>query len=341
VKLSARQVTVFRALVATYVGEASPVGSATLARTLSVPLSSATIRNIMVELMEYGLIEQPHPSAGRMPTERGLRLFVDELLAPQVIDHYERRSVARELEDIDNEDSFRAASQLLSEHTRQLGFVVRPRLERAVLRHVSLVRLSSERLLVVLVSQSGVTYRRVVEDDGQHDQAGLDRIAASLNERLSGRTLLQLRSLLEREARDTRQRARTLLTRALEVAGRVLECEAFSEGELVIATRLALLDHPEFHNPERLRQLLETLDTGETLLALLDGMLERPGVGVAFGGELDEPGLANCAVVAAPYGDEASPQGLVGVFGPIRMNYSRVIPVVDYFSQIVSHKLNA
>ena len=151
-----------RAVVMAYFGDAAPIGSGTIAQLLPVKLSPATIRNTLAELGALGLVKQPHVSAGRVPSERGLRLFVDELQDREVLPAYEIRTIASRLADADAEGAMHVASQILSERTRQLGFVVAPRLDRVVLRHVSLVRLSSERLLVVLISQTGAAYRRVM-----------------------------------------------------------------------------------------------------------------------------------------------------------------------------------
>lgn len=339
--LSERQITVLRSLVSAYVGEAGPVGSATLAEALPFNLSSASVRSVLAELTELGLVEKPHPSAGRIPTATGLRLFVDELLAPERVGDFERREVAREFDAVDSGDSMRTASEVLSQHTRQLGFVMLPRLERVTLRHLSLVRLSSERLLVILISHSGVTYQRVIEDDASGNQTELDRLATSLNQRLAGRTLVELGELLRLEVRDLRTRAERMMARALRLAVRVLSAEAGSDEDIVIAARLALLDQPEFQDPHHLRELLAAIEARQTLVNLLDRMVDCDRVAVTFGQELADPVFFRCAVVAAPYGEEGSPLGWVGVLGPRRMNYGRVIPLVDYVSQLVTQRVTA
>jgi heat-inducible transcriptional repressor len=333
VELSERQQMVLRAVVTAYVGEALPVGSATLSSLLPVPLSSASVRNTMSELTSLGLIEKPHPSAGRVPTEHGLRLFVEELLDLRRLGRYEMRDLADSLEETDAGGVVRAASQLLSERTRQLGFVMTPRLEHVVLEHVSLVRLTSRRLLVVLVSRSGTATRRILEDDGSADQAELDRMAVMLNERVRGLTLQEVRDQLAREARRLRSQADRLLARAL--------AQAADAAELVVASWLALLDQPEFHDLDRLRQVLEALQTQARLVEILDELLPRGCGGrvrVAFGDEIGEPGLRHCALVAASYGREGTPLGVLGVIGPSRMDFARVIPLVGYLSTLVTEK---
>jgi len=334
--LSERQQTVLRGLVAAYVGEGGPVGSTTLAHTLPVPLSAASIRNTMAELAALGLVDRPHPSSGRVPTERGLRRFVDELMDPRVPGDWEWRLIEHEFGEAQAESSLQLASRLLSERTRQLGFVMLPRLDRVRLRRISLVRLSTERVLVVLVSRSGIAYQRVIGDDASGDQAGLERIAAALNDRVAGHTLAELRELVDREVRALRSRA------AMARAIRTLAAEAAREGDVVIGSRLALLDQPEFHDPERLRDLLAALEQREAWIAALDRVLGQAGVAVTFGGEVDQPALRRCAVVTAPCGgDGTHPVGLVGVLGPTRMDYGRVVPLVDLFARLVTEKLDA
>ena len=339
--LSERQRSVLRAVVLAYLGDAAPIGSASIAQLLAVNLSSATIRSTLAELGALGLVKQRHASAGRVPSERGLRLFVDELQGRDLLPPHEKRSIASSLADAEGDGAVHVASQLLSECTRQLGFVVAPRLDRVVLRHVSLVRLASDRLLVVLVSQAGVAYRRVILDDGSGDQAELDRIAAGLGERVAGRTLAEVRERLSQEAKLLRRQAGRALSRMLELGLRALASPEPTDADVVIETRLALLAQPEFQDPRRLRDVLAAVETKERLLELLDKTLDGDGVSVAFGEELEEPALHDCALVASRYGGPGAPLGVLGVIGPSRMNYARVIPLVRYLSEVITGKLCA
>jgi len=288
--LSERQSAVLRAVVSAYVGQAAPVGSETLSHLLPVPLSSASIRNTLGELAAKGLVEKPHASAGRVPTERGVRVFVDQLLDPATLGDWEMRSLAYPVEEAHADSVTFVASQLLSEQTRLLGFVVAPRLDRVPMRHVSLVRLSSERILVVLVTHSGASHRRVVEYTRDVSQADLDAIASLLNERAAGHTLREVRDLLAQEARALRRRARALRRRADRLSRRAVELgllalapEDAASLDLVVASRLGLLDQPEFRDPERLRAVLEALEARERLVAVLSEVIRGEGVTVALG----------------------------------------------------------
>jgi heat-inducible transcriptional repressor len=338
--LSDRQREVLRATVRAYVGDATPIGSNHISHLLPRKLSSASIRATLVELGELGLVQQPHASAGRVPTEDGLRLFIDRLLEPRDVAEYDRRTMEFEVETVEGDAVLSVATQLLSERTRLLGFAVAPRIERVTLQHVSLVRLGSGRVLAVLISTTGAAYRRTLEADPSLGQRDLDLAATLLNERVVGRTLREVRDCLRREASALRQEADRLLRSALELGVRAAAVQE-DEVDVVVATRLALLDQPEFRDPRRLREIFETLETRERLAEIVEEMLGEEGVQVKLGGEVGDPALSHCAVVAAHYGDAVSPLGAVGVIGPSRMDYSRVIPLVAYCSRVMTEKLLA
>jgi len=327
--LTPRQAQVLSALVGAYVGEAAPVASDTVAALLPVRLSPASVRNTLGELHELGLLEKLHRSAGRIPTELGLRVFVRGLpereLAP-----FEKRELEGHLA---GEGRVEGASRLLTERTRQLGFVLPPRLDGVVLRNVSFVRVSSERVLAVLVAEGGRLFRRLLDEPGRGDQSALDRMATALRERVIGRTLRAVRDQLLAEARALRSQADLLLERVLRA---VPEGERADQVDLVVGTYLALLDQPEFRDPERIRGLLLALEEKERLADGVGSMLEAGGPCVAFGGDLGEPALAHLAVVAAPWGRAQGAVGSVGVIGPSRMDYARVIPLVSYVSRLLS-----
>lgn len=335
-QLSPRQSEVLRAVVGAWVGHAQPVASETVAQLLPVAWSPATVRSTLAELAELGLVTKPHVSAGRFPSEEGLRFYVRRLLGPRRLGSDEMRELQAQVADGDPQQVLHSASRLLSERTRQLGFVVGPRLAEVEIRHVSLVRLSTERVLAVLVTREGATLRRVLDDEGSRDQAELDRMAAILSETLAGGTLREARARLAREWRALRREADRLRERALRLARAALALEE-NGGDLVIATHLAVLDQPEFQDPERLRELFRAIDTRERLIAVVDEVLGPSGVTVRLGAEVPEPVLRHCALVAAPWGEA----GALGVIGPSRMDYARVIALVDYLSQVVTEKLGA
>lgn len=333
--LSARQGQVLQAVVSSWVGGAAPVSSDTVAAVLPVRLSPQSVRNTLAELADLGLLEKPHRSAGRVPTERGMRVFVDELLSPAELGPFEKRDL-QELLSIGGPTGLaERATRVLSERTHQLGFLRSPSLEHLRLRHISFIRVSSDRVMAILVSASGRAFQRILEEPGLGDQVALDRMATSLNERLAGRTLRHAHERLTREAETLRGHAARLLAR-------VLQADAAQEGEdLVLGTRMVLLDQPEFQKPERLRELLRAVEEKERLVSLVDQVALGAGVRVAFGTDVSDPSLRDFAVVVAAYGQPESPVGALGVIGPSRMDFARVVPLVGYFSRLMTRMLPA
>jgi heat-inducible transcriptional repressor len=278
-------------------------------------------------------------------------------LHPRQLPDFDRRSLSNECEEVTGEAVARWVSQQLSERTHQLGFVVAPRVERVPMRHVSFVRVARDKLLAVLVPEAGSIQQRVIDDRGSDDQGELDAVAARLNERLPGRTLGEMRALLEKELSDLRSEARSVYFRAADLGLRAFAVVASEPADLVITTRSALLSQPEFNDPDRTRAIFEAVETNQRLVDVIGRVLEDEGddVSVCLGEDLEELGLRDCAMVAVSYGRgtrSGSPSdrraggvkdhkalGALGVIGPNRMDYGRVIPLVSYCSWLVTRKL--
>lgn len=355
-RLTERQAMVLRALVSAYIGQAGPVASTALSHLTSKPLSPASIRNTLGELHEAGLIDKAHASAGRVPTSDGLRLYVDHLLELGDLGPHQQRLLEREFEGFDAGETPKQASQLLSDHTRQLGFVVAPRVDHLRLRTIHLVPVAERRVLAVLVAENGGMIERVIDVAVPISRRELEKVREHLAERIEGRTLVGLRRFLEDERVRLRGEADDLMRRSWSLGLRACEVSNVSvEEDLVVATRLALLDQPEFSDPERIRGLFGALETNQRLLELLQRIAQADrgemgvGLSMSLGAELGEPSLRDCVLVAVPYGatgvsgepDEGIPLGVLGVIGPQRMDYGRVIPLVHYCSEIVTRKLLA
>ena len=367
-ELSERQALVLRALVAAYVGQAGPVSSGTLSQLMPTRLSPASVRNTLAELHQAGLIDKAHASAGRVPTPLGMSVFIDHLLDLVDLGPHQQRLIDRALDGIDAAETPRQTSHLLSEYTRQLGFVMAPRVEHLRMRTVHLVEVGAQRVLAVLVAENGRVLQRIFEHPERLGARDLERIGSLLAARVAGRTLGALRRLLETEQRQLRGEADEWMRRVCALGLRA--CEREEEGDdLVIATRITLLDQPEFSDPERIRGLFAALETNQNLLDLLREIAQadtgraQVGLAMSLGQELGEPSLRDCALVAVPYGhlpsldrgrgvmrsgrglsgsdersDEDGMLGVLGVIGPQRMDYGRVIPMVSYCAELMTRK---
>jgi heat-inducible transcriptional repressor len=331
-ELGSRLRDVLLAVVEEYVETARPVASQRALARSRLAVSSATVRSAMADLSLRGLLLQPHTSAGRVPTESAFRLYVDALLARSPAS----RETAPALEEpgTNLDDWLRRVAERISVETGQLGFLVRPARERLVLARLQFVRVSSERVLAILVSTRGAVESRLIdEQDG--DQRELDRISARLSERVAGLRLEEARERLAEAVRGERAARDALWARALRLGEACLRGAAAGdagEGELWVGDRNHLLVQPEFRDVERLREVLAALEEKERMLRLLDQILMADGLRVVIGEELEASEMRGCAVVTAPVGEEL-PIGGVGVIGPVRMPYDRLIPQVQGLSE--------
>jgi heat-inducible transcriptional repressor len=335
-ELNERSREIFRVIVDGYVATGEPVGSRTLSRRLGQNLSPATIRNVMADLEEAGLLFAPHTSAGRLPTEAGLRLFVHGLLEVGRLAEDERRSIESLCA-----TRGKSLSQALEEATSALsglshcaGIVVVPKQERP-LKHLEFVHLGPGRALVVLVTEDGLVENRVIELPLGLPPAALVSAGNYLNARLIGRTLEEARAEIEEEIASNRTQLDEL-TSKLVAAG--LASWAGGEGSALIVRGQANLleDVTALTDIERLRTLFEMLETRETMLRLLDASKQGEGVQIFIGAESHLFGITGCSVVIAPYHNSREQiVGAIGVIGPTRLNYARIIPMVDYTAKVI------
>lgn len=331
--MTQRMRAILFSVVEEYIETAQPVASRSTARRSGLDLSAATVRSEMGELVELDLLAQAHVSAGRVPTALAFRLYVDHIMRRGQSPAELSPEDARDLGGAGGEltDLMRRAADLLSRSTGQVGFFVGLPAERMVLEHVHFLRVASDRVMALLVTRMGVVQSRAFEE-AELGQPELERISARLSELVQGLTLGEARARLaeaveqQRVHRDEAWRKAV----ALGCAGLALAEEA----ELYVSDRNCLLTHPEFSDVQRLREILAALEEKERMLRLLDRVLGAE-VSVALGSELDDPGVCECALVTAPLGDPPGLGGL-GVIGPVRMRYDRVIPTVRYVSERVS-----
>ncbi len=339
VGLNDRSREVLKHIVDAYVETGAPVGSRTLSRSLGLGLSPATIRNVMADLEDLGLLFAPHPSAGRLPTDMGMRLFVDGLLEignlTQVErDHIESQVAAdgRSLSEVLEE-----ASETISGLSRCAGLVVAPKLNDP-LKHIEFVSLGPGRVLVVLISVSGVVENRIIDVPAGMPASSLVEASNYLSARLTGRTLEEAQAEVLKELEQQRAELDTLTSRVIERGLASWSGKQGSKsGALILRGQSQLLeDVTALEDLERIRQLFAVLETKDALIRLLDLTGGAAGVQIFIGAENELFGLAGCSMVIAPYSNSQQQiVGAIGVIGPTRIDYARIIPMVDYTSQLI------
>ena len=334
--LDPRAQTLLKTLVERYIVEGQPVGSRVLSKQPGLELSPATIRNVMADLEEMGYIASPHTSAGRIPTSKGYRFFVDSLMVMKPLEQIEIHRLEGEFTADRPQQLMSAAALLLSELTHFAGVVMTPKRSEAGFRHIEFMRLSDRRVLLIIVTSEGDVQNRILHTDRPYSQAQLAEATNFFNRHYSGQPYAAVRSLLAEELKSLREDIVGLMTAAVEVGGAALqETEALvvtGEKNLLAASDLA-------SNMDRLRRLFELFEQKTSLLHLLDVSQRAEGVQIYIGGESGLVPLDECSVVTAPYELDGRVIGTLGVIGPTRMAYERVIPIVDVTAKLLSNAL--
>ncbi len=328
-ELSARARQVLYHCVTEYVSTGEPVGSRTLAKKSGLDLSPASIRNVLADLEDAGYLRQPHTSAGRVPTDRAFRLFIDVLMQVRDLTSDDEASIRHRFAALEHTgphaNVMRETGRLLSELTGTAAVVVAPRPEMLVLKQLRFLRTAPEEVLAVLVMKNGTVQNRFLRVNVTEDD--LQRIHNLLDDVVEGRTLGDLRELFERRLQSERVQHDELRRRAFELGGAAVEEDADRETDLVIEGQEKLLEKPEFDDADHVRRLVTALDARKKLVRLLDLAMTDPGGQVVVGEEAGDLG-GGLAIVGAPYTAYGQAAGTVGVIGPTRMDYARVLPLV-------------
>jgi heat-inducible transcriptional repressor len=339
--LGERAQQLLKLLIESYVRDGQPVGSRSLSRESGLSLSSATIRNVMADLEAFGFVSSPHTSAGRVPTAKGYRFFVDTLLRVRPLEEEATDQMRRQFTSAEDARSLVAtASQMLSNITQMAGVVTLPTAEVASLSHIEFVPLSDDRALAILVFNDREVHNRVVQL-GRHFQAEeLRRAAAVLNEQFRGRTLAEVRQGLIDQLSEMRETLNQGMVDTIAVAQQVFVEPERADPDFVIAGETKLMGFAELSSVDKLRRLFEAFNEKRDILQLLDMSLKGQGVQIYIGQESGYQMLDDCSVVAAPYSAGNGAIGVLGVIGPQRMAYDRVIPVVDMTARLLGAALN-
>ena len=337
--LNERAQMLLKALIENYIRDGQPVGSRTLSRDSGLSLSSATIRNVMADLEDLGFVASPHTSAGRIPTDKGYRFFVDTLLKLKPLHHDEIQDIERRLgiDAASGRSLVQTVSQMLSNQTHMAGLVTLPNPHYIALSQIEFIALSENRALAIMVMSNREVQNRVVQLDRYHSPEELRRAANYLNEAFAGRSLPDVRAQLQ----ETRQHMDQLMQDAIQVAQKVFDAKSDDPVEYVIAGETNLMGFAELSNVDRLRRLFEAFNEKHDILRLLDSCLRADGIQIFIGQESGYRILDDISVVTAPYTVGNQVVGVLGIIGPTRMAYERVIPIVDITAKLLSSALNA
>ncbi|MGD0229314.1 MAG: heat-inducible transcriptional repressor HrcA [Syntrophorhabdales bacterium] len=334
--LTEREKKVLELIMNSYIGSAEPVGSRTLSKLINSRWSSATIRNVMADLEEQGFLYKPHVVAGRLPTGKAFRYYVNTLLVP-------RSPGKRELHVLEGltshryshvEEIMEDASRMLADLCKYTGIVVEPKMDFMLFKEVEFVKLSKTTILVVFVTSSGMVHTRLVNTEEELPQELLSGMKSYMNQRCDGLPFYTLRrNIFEDMARD-REAFHSLMGQVMDVLEEIMEKEEGREVYLDGTSRF--IGVPELSDITRLRELFQAFERKEKLLKLLDRSMEQEGINVIIGAETEVKEMRDMSIITSPYRIDHENQGVLGVIGPVRMNYSRIIPIVHYTAQAVT-----
>jgi heat-inducible transcriptional repressor len=333
--LTARDREVLEAIITDYIQSAEPVGSRTVSKKYYIGLSPATIRNVMADLEEMGFLTQPHTSAGRVPTDRAFRFYVDSILAVRKLSLIDRDRIEMGLQEEsgDINETMKRASSLLSLLSKQTGVVLAPRFGSNIFKHIEFIKLREKTILVIIVCKAGEVQNKLIESDEDMSQDELDKYSRYLTEIMGGLSLVEARRKILEELKKEKVLFDKLMYRALQLSQKALEDEG--EGDLYIEGKTNILQSPEFADLEKMRSLLQAFEEKTKIVKLLDKALFAQGIQIFIGAENEFNEMKDCSVIAAPYSRENFTLGTLGVIGPTRMDYSSIIPIVDYTARIV------
>ncbi len=336
-QLDERRKSVLLEVVNDYIQKAEPVGSRSISKIHAEKLSPATIRNVMSDLEEMGYLRQPHTSAGRIPTDQGYQFYVDQLLHPQNF----LEELEEQIGDYGNgsqnlQEVLETACGLLSKNTHQTGLVMLPAFSHTLFKHIEFIKVASEQALAVFYSDLGVLQNKIISLDKGMTQEQLTSISNYLNAEFSGKTIQSIREELFFRLKNERDHYDQLMKKALDLSTRLF-AEDIEESSLLVEGALNLLDHPEFTaDLEKIKGLLKTLEEKSKLVKLLDRCLKQDGMTILIGEENLDEEMEGCSLIAQSYQKDDEKLGSLAIFGPKRMDYKKIIAIVNQTAKTVS-----
>lgn len=340
VKLTDRGQKILEAIIEEYIATAQPVGSKALTQNQGIKLSPASVRNVMAELEDLGYLVSPHTSAGRIPTEKGYRFYVDTILRVSEMDRRQQDRIELQYrqQGLQMTDMLREASRTLSSISHYTGLVMIPRLKATIFRHIEFVKLSPRLILAVFVTQSGLVQNKLVEVDEDLSPRELEKITNYLNQTMTGLSIQDVRTRIITEMAQEKALYDQLMRRAFTLSSAALVDE--SNGDVIIEGTSRFLEQPEFSDLDCMKRIVQTFEQKSALVELLDRGLETKGVQVIIGSETEHTELSDCSLITAAYSGKRGTLGTLGVIGPNRMPYATIIPIVDYTASLISRLLD-
>ncbi len=337
--ISEREQHFLKVLIERYISDGEPVGSKVLSNDSGLDLSSATIRNVMSDLESLGLVSSPHTSAGRIPTVSGYRMFVDSLLTLKPLNDKTVGQLQNDLGAVsDKQELVKSASKILSGLTRMAGVVLVPRTTHTTFRQVEFLPLSNHRILTILITSEGEVINRVIETRKEYSGSELTQAANLLTDQYSGLGLEAIHKRLVAEMDDARSSMNRIMAQALEMTSEVMEQKQESD-DFVMAGQTNLMGFDDLAEMDKLRQLFDSFTEKHQLLHLLDESMNADGVQIFIGHESGYQTMDQCSLITAPYDVNGQLAGVLGVIGPTRMAYDRVIPIVDITARLLGAAL--
>lgn len=338
-ELSDREREILRSVIRFYISDGKPVGSRFISKRRRSDLSPATIRNIMADLEEADYLTQPHTSAGRVPTDKGYRFYVDNLLESARLNKSDQEFIDDSIFKANSHESVvERVSHTISQATNNIGFVISPALDQNQLKHIEFIQVGDGKILVIIVSRSGLVQNRIVRVDEQFTQVELDQTARYLNENYSGQSLLSIRNDILKKMGEEKALYDRLLKNVILLCNRGLIDEVSGQNvDIYLDGASNLLNKPEFADSLRLRSLFKTFEEKSKLVKILNECISSGsggGIRIIIGSENLTPGMQDYTLISSPITPQEQNLGSVGILGPTRMEYARAITIVDYVAKL-------
>jgi heat-inducible transcriptional repressor len=339
-ELNEREKTILRHVIHQFILTASPVGSRNITKKYEIGLSPASVRNIMSDLEEAGYIDHPHTSAGRIPTDKGYRFYVDSLMDIQQLKNSEKAFIREQLEEgLEADDILKISSTLLTKITKQLACVSYPRLEAGILEKIQLVSLSSTRILVVISIKSGLVKTITLELSSEIEDSKIEPVQRLLNERLSGLTFTEIRETFNERFRDVIDDNNSIIRLFYDSVDKIFK-DVLKKENIVISGTKNIIRQPEFENPERFQSIIELVEDKDIIVHILEKTGESNQIFISIGSENEDIKLNDYSFITKEY-KFGETNGTLGIIGPKRMEYSKIISIVDFMSKIISEVLTS